>query len=293
MARILIVQNDTQEFRALDMALVADSHRVVAKRAALQAMEFLAVYSPDLIMIDNELQGMDGGTLLALIRGVPRLRDIPVVVVTENTPQITEQLASLRPQSVLYKPARPEEIRKAITEVLSIRLTMTMETRTTQIRPPGKARSRLQRHLPNEKTYREIWADDVQRSELLVALEQAGWDEAAILRRVGRTDVDLYDAIGHLAYSWPLKSRVERAQFARHALLNHPDFMILNALLSVYEDKGLDALDHPDTLQMVYQLEDQVWKRMRGLRGYMNLLYDLETKLFPSSGIPARSGASQ
>lgn len=291
MARLLIVQNDTQEFRALDQALVADSHRVVAKRTALQAMEFLAVYSPDLIVIDNELQGMDGMTLLALIRGVPRLRDIPVVMVTDNLPQHAEQMTSLRPHSVLYKPARSEDIRKAITEVLSLRLTLTLEARTTQIRPPSKARSRLQRHLPNEKTFREIWAEVGQRTELLLALEQAGWDEAAIFRRVGRSDVDLYDAIGSLAYSWPLKSRVERAQFARHALLNHPEFVVINALLSVYEEKGLDALELPDTLQMIYQLEDQIWKRLRGLRGYMAVLYDLETRLFPVSGIPAKSGA--
>lgn len=287
MARILIVQTDSQDFRALDAALVADSHRVVAKRTALQAMEFLAVYSPDLVIIDNELQGMDGVTLLALIRGVPRLRDVPAVVVTERSTPVAQQLEPLRPQSILYKPIRPDDVRKAVTEILSTRLTVT-ETRTSQIKPPSKGRSRLQRHLPNEKTYREIWADANQRSELLNALEQAGWDEAAIYRRAGRKDVDLYDAVGSLAYAWPLKSRAERAQIARHALLNHPDFPVLNALLSVYVEKGLDALEHPETLQMVYGLEDQLWKRLRGLRGYMNLVYDLEAQLFPVTGMAAK-----
>lgn len=289
MARILVVHDDNKELKPLDALLVEEGHRVVIKRTALQAMEFLAVYSPDLVIIDSQLRGMDGVTLLALIRGVPRLRDVSIVIMVESGQADLEKIQLARPQSVLHKPLRVEEVRDAALEVLARRNSTTITS--TQNKPASGKRSRLERHLPNEKTFRELWPEAMQRLELLHTLEQAGWNESSIRRRVGRTDVDLYDCIGHLAYNWSLKSRAERAHHARQILSEHAELSLVNALLSVYEDRGLEALEQPETLQMITSLDDTALKRLRGLRGYLNLLSEIETHLFPVSGIMVRNAA--
>ncbi|MDX2008439.1 MAG: response regulator [Meiothermus sp.] len=287
MARILVVQDENKDLRTLETFLIGEGHRVVGKRTALQAMEFLAVYSPDLIVIDSHLRGMDGVTLLALIRGVPRLRDVSVVILIDPAEPNLEKMRQSQPQSVLYKPIKLEDIRDTIVEVLSRRNTSTVSS--TQSRPPTGKRSRLERHLPNEKSFRELWPQYEQRHQLLQTLEQAGWGEASIRRRAGRTDADLYDCIGHLAYGWPLKSRAERAQYARQGFAAHNEFTVINALLSIYEERGLDALEQPATLQMISALDEQALRRLRGLRGYLELLSAIEIQLFPVSGIMVRN----
>jgi CheY-like chemotaxis protein len=83
MAHILVVDDDADIRAALSMALELDGYEVRTARHGLDAWEQLAAGAPPaLILLDLAMPVLDGPGLLARMRAVPRLRELPVVVVT-------------------------------------------------------------------------------------------------------------------------------------------------------------------------------------------------------------------
>lgn len=98
-------------------ALVVDdleAHRAIFKRALAQvgdvtvaeaengrdALEELRRYTPNLIITDIEMPEMNGMALLSAIRGDPRFKDIPVIVVTSNSGTGREAEQKLRKELI-------------------------------------------------------------------------------------------------------------------------------------------------------------------------------------------------
>ena len=74
MARVLVVEDDPSIRYLLEVVLSADGHQVVQAETAREALEYLRRETPDLIVLDVVMPGMDGLTLLGRIRAVRRVR---------------------------------------------------------------------------------------------------------------------------------------------------------------------------------------------------------------------------
>ena len=112
---ILLVDDDALMRRSLTFNLEQAGYRVSAAANAEDALALARRDSPDLILLDIGLPGMDG---LDLTKAVKHLRpDIDVVVITGYpTIESAKEAVRLGAQNYIAKPVGPAEVVKAANE---------------------------------------------------------------------------------------------------------------------------------------------------------------------------------
>jgi diguanylate cyclase (GGDEF)-like protein len=86
------------------------------------AADYLAHTRPDIVLMDLGLPGVSGVELLALMHADPRLKDVPVVVITANV-HLVETLP-VRPTLTLIKPVNIEQMTSLIQRICPTEKTM-------------------------------------------------------------------------------------------------------------------------------------------------------------------------
>ena len=81
-AMILIVEDNEANRLLAGAVLEREGYRVEMAGNAEEALQKLANGSPDLILMDVQMPGMDGLTLTRRLKGNARTADIPVVALT-------------------------------------------------------------------------------------------------------------------------------------------------------------------------------------------------------------------
>jgi DNA-binding response OmpR family regulator len=82
MARILVADDDRHVREALDAVLKASGHEVVLAFDGRDALDQAAKFLPDVVLLDIEMPQATGFDVLAHLKADPRLKDIPVIMVT-------------------------------------------------------------------------------------------------------------------------------------------------------------------------------------------------------------------
>ena len=81
--QIVLVVEDDESIRALvDYNLKLDGFQVVATDNGHSAVELAREWSPDLILLDIMMLGMDGLQTLAMLKNREATRNIPVIMLT-------------------------------------------------------------------------------------------------------------------------------------------------------------------------------------------------------------------
>jgi two-component system chemotaxis response regulator CheY len=125
MLRKILIVDDSSTTRAvmkrtLRMADFADC-QIFDAVDGQAGLEFLATSQVDLVLADLNMPRMDGVEMIRRMDADPLLCNVPVIVVSAepNAAALTPlRNASLRGH--IRKPFTPEEIKKAITEVLGV-----------------------------------------------------------------------------------------------------------------------------------------------------------------------------
>ena len=92
-ARILIVDDNSVNLKLATDVLEMEGYAVEKAVDAEQAQELLKRSTPDLILMDIALPGMDGLTLTRKLKADERLKDVPVVAMTAFAMKGDEQKA--------------------------------------------------------------------------------------------------------------------------------------------------------------------------------------------------------
>jgi CheY-like chemotaxis protein len=79
---ILVVDDNPMNVRLLNVLLKNAGYVVHSAYDALEALDSLATFTPELILVDLQLPGMDGLELVRRFRAHPVTRDLPIVAVT-------------------------------------------------------------------------------------------------------------------------------------------------------------------------------------------------------------------
>lgn len=82
--KTVAVVEDNADNRLLLHALLDDSYRIVEFENGTDALAGLRADTPDLVLLDISLPGMDGNEILSHIRADAALRSLPVIALTAH-----------------------------------------------------------------------------------------------------------------------------------------------------------------------------------------------------------------
>ena len=107
---VALIENDDLLREAIGLALDKERYEIVGYARADAALEsFKGSTLPDVIVLDLRLPGMDGRMFRAAQRAQPRLRAIPVVVVST----MPESVRAIEADVHLAKPVGKEQLEAA------------------------------------------------------------------------------------------------------------------------------------------------------------------------------------
>lgn len=80
--KILVVDDQSANVKVVGILLGRNGYEVIPAASGPEALDALETQTPDLILLDMMMPGMDGFELLSAIRAQPALRDVPAVFLT-------------------------------------------------------------------------------------------------------------------------------------------------------------------------------------------------------------------
>lgn len=108
-ARILIIEDEPEERRALQLLLEADKREVRAAADGDEALVILDQFNPDLVVMDWRMPGLAG---VGLCRHINARADAPSIIVVSSAREAFESAAEV--VAALHKPVDPDELRAVI-----------------------------------------------------------------------------------------------------------------------------------------------------------------------------------
>ncbi len=118
-APVLVVDDDP-EFQSMLAALVgAIGQPAVTAGDGAEALDWLDKHTPSLILLDYQMPGTDGVDLLERLRQSPRLRAVPVIMLTGHSrPETVQRVRRLGVNDFIVKPADPPTLIRKIVACL-------------------------------------------------------------------------------------------------------------------------------------------------------------------------------
>jgi chemosensory pili system protein ChpA (sensor histidine kinase/response regulator) len=118
----LVVDDSITVRRVTQRLLERNGMRVMTARDGMDAVALLADNVPDVILLDIEMPRMDGYEVAAHVRGDPRLRDVPIIMITSRVGEKHRARAiELGVNEYLGKPYQESQLIDAITPLVAQR----------------------------------------------------------------------------------------------------------------------------------------------------------------------------
>jgi DNA-binding response OmpR family regulator len=119
MARALVVEDDSDIATLITHYLERDGWRCDVARDGLEALSKLGAETYRLVVLDLQLPGRDGLSVLTQIRSTPKLKSLPVVIVTARGEE-TDRIVGLEvgADDYIVKPFSPKEFAARVKAIL-------------------------------------------------------------------------------------------------------------------------------------------------------------------------------
>ena len=117
--RILVVEDSPVIRRLIEVCLRDSDGQIVTREDGPSGLLAVSTESPDLVVLDIGLPGMDGWEVLSAIRAQPETRKVPVVVLTAHAEEETRRKADEGgADAFITKPFPPNELRDKVLALL-------------------------------------------------------------------------------------------------------------------------------------------------------------------------------
>lgn len=102
--RILLIEDEAALLYALQSRLAVEGFHITSAATAEQAIRVVATYTPDLVVSDIVLPGMDGLALLKTLRTQNRLSHVPAILISNLSRTEVERRSLPEEALFLHKP---------------------------------------------------------------------------------------------------------------------------------------------------------------------------------------------
>jgi type II secretory ATPase GspE/PulE/Tfp pilus assembly ATPase PilB-like protein/CheY-like chemotaxis protein len=121
-AMVLLVDDEDQLRRVMKDLLERQGYTVVEARDGAQALDEVDRHAPDIVILDLNLPGVDGYSVLSQLRSRPATRQIPVIVLTAKGDEDNEvRVLQLGADDFLTKPFRAKALAARLESTLARR----------------------------------------------------------------------------------------------------------------------------------------------------------------------------
>ncbi|MCC5935221.1 MAG: response regulator [Balneolales bacterium] len=235
--KILLVE-DNKDMQAYVAGILSRLGEVRICENGLAALELLKTWEPDLIISDLMMPELDGYGLVQALEKQPRLREIPVIILTAK-PFLENKLSLLRAGVIDYitKPFNAEELLlrsgnalKTYSSRKEIRVAMKLDAdtdATEEVRGHAeRAAAYIRAHISDENLKTDLIADalNMSRSTLVRAIKaESGMTPAQFIKEIrlqyarqlilnnpGISKEETAEAVGFQKASWFVKLFEER-----------------------------------------------------------------------------------
>lgn len=120
MRRLLLIDDDDDIREVATLSLRATTcWTILTAKSGPQGLEIAAAQTPDAILMDVQMPGMDGPTTFGHLRANPATAGIPVVLLTARVQALDRsRLTNLGVAAILSKPFDPLTLASQITQAL-------------------------------------------------------------------------------------------------------------------------------------------------------------------------------
>jgi DNA-binding response OmpR family regulator len=123
MARILLIDDEVSICRVVRRIIEADAipHQVLMAHEGKDGLRLAAKEKPDLILLDVNMPGMDGLTVLEKLGADRKTKFIPVIMLTgDDTLETKQEALQGFADQYLIKPVSREKLMAAVNRVLGV-----------------------------------------------------------------------------------------------------------------------------------------------------------------------------
>jgi two-component system sensor histidine kinase/response regulator len=200
--RILVVDDQPANLRVVSTLLSRNGHDVVSALTGPEALEQAIAHTPDLVLLDMLMPGMDGFELLRELRRQPQLQDMPVIFLTAaQDRELLLRAFDSGAVDYVTKPFIPEELLARVGTHVALK----------------QARDRLERVARERQELVNLVAHDLKNplSSVLFAsdiLMQNGCKPERIPRYLQMIHDSAHDAIGYIRRYLEGQERIAAAE---------------------------------------------------------------------------------
>ena len=116
---VLIVEDDERNRKLVRDVLLASEYRIIETGTGEDALVLAASHEPDLIIMDNQLPGMDGISAMNALQRNAVTKMIPVIALTASAmPEDGERMMAAGFRAYRPKPITVQELLSVVKEVL-------------------------------------------------------------------------------------------------------------------------------------------------------------------------------
>ena len=102
--KTILVADDSEAHLALISSMLNDRYTLVQKEDGKEVLDYLKTERPDLIILDVNMPFIDGLSIVERVKWVPRLKEVPTVIITAHDDEETRENADwVKPNAFLLK----------------------------------------------------------------------------------------------------------------------------------------------------------------------------------------------
>ncbi len=151
-SHILVADDDTTVLQSISWVLREQGYDVSTASGGRELMSELDAKTPDLLLLDIVMPDADGYDLLARIKGDARWRDMPVMMVSSQSPEdATEKTLGLGASDYIKKPFKPRDLLARVQSQLRMRAMLAHQRAALR-----NAEEELQRARDEAETRRKL-----------------------------------------------------------------------------------------------------------------------------------------